>query len=396
MRILFYRYGNICEPDVIEQFKQLGLEVTCIENEITDKKLSASKRVELISSRLKQASFLFVFSINFFPAISDVCNIFKVKYVCWSVDAPVLELFDKAVANPCNRIFCFDKAQYNEISPYNPGNIYHLPLCTNTDRWSKVISGISKEDRQKYSSDISFVGSLYTEHDPIASCTELSAFSKGYIQGLCDSQKQIYGYNLLEQSLTKDLIDELKQKMPKEFAISNNAVISLDNYIAAHQLIGHHCSSLERVDLLTKLSEHHDVNLFTRSDTSLYKNYPHLHCHKGVATLTEMPKIFNLSKINLNITIRSIRTGISLRLFDVLGCGGFLLTNYQEEMNDYFVAGEDYDYFTDSDDLIEKCNFYLANEEIRKKIALSGYEKVSKYHTYINRLPVIFKSCLDS
>lgn len=30
---------------------------------------------------------------NFFPHVSDVCEKFKIPYVCWSVDRPVLELF---------------------------------------------------------------------------------------------------------------------------------------------------------------------------------------------------------------------------------------------------------------------------------------------------------------
>lgn len=37
MKILFYRYGSICEPDIIEAMKHLGHEVFCINLEITDK-----------------------------------------------------------------------------------------------------------------------------------------------------------------------------------------------------------------------------------------------------------------------------------------------------------------------------------------------------------------------
>lgn len=37
MKILFYRYGSICEPDIIEAMKHLGHEVFSINLEITDK-----------------------------------------------------------------------------------------------------------------------------------------------------------------------------------------------------------------------------------------------------------------------------------------------------------------------------------------------------------------------
>ena len=45
----------------------------------------------------------------------------------------------------------------------------------------------------------------------------------------------------------------------------------------------------------------------------------------------EMPYVFKNTKINLNMTLRSIWTGIPLRAIDVMGCGGFLLTNYQAD-----------------------------------------------------------------
>lgn len=33
---------------------------------------------------------------------------------------------------------------------------------------------------------------------------------------------------------------------------------------------------------------------------------------------------------------KSIKTGIPLRLFDIMGAGGFLITNYQSEITQYF------------------------------------------------------------
>ena len=58
--------------------------------------------------------------------------------------------------------------------------------------------------------------------------------------------------------------------------------------------------------------------------------------HGGVDTLKEMPKVFRQSKINLNLSTRSIKTGIPQRVWDILGAGGFLITNYQNELNKYF------------------------------------------------------------
>ena len=42
MNILFYRYGSICEPDIIDAFKQLGNTVDEITIEIYNKNFTPS------------------------------------------------------------------------------------------------------------------------------------------------------------------------------------------------------------------------------------------------------------------------------------------------------------------------------------------------------------------
>ena len=72
-----------------------------------------------------------------------------------------------------------------------------------------------------------------------------------------------------------------------------------------------------------------------------------------------------------------------------MGSGGFLLTNYQEDMFDCFEPGVDFVYYDSYDDLLEKVEYYLEHDEERQQIARNGYEKVKKYHTYRHRLDTI-------
>lgn len=394
MKILFYRYGSICEPDLIEQFKNAGLDVVTIDNEITDKRFSSSERIDIISKYLSTREYLFVFSINFFPSISDLCEIYKIPYVGWVVDAPVLELFTKQIQNSCNRIYCFDYKQYTQIAPYNPDRIFHLPLGTNVARWDKIVNSISAADRARYSADISMVGSLYTEKDPYREIINPSKFLDGFVDGLYNCQKNIQGVNVIESALTEPVINELKEKLPKYFVSPGACVQDMDRFIASHYILDMHCSSMERVEFLNELAGRFGLSLYTRSDIPSWAQ--NLKSKGGVSTLTEMPKVFNLSKINLNMTIHSIETGASLRIWDILGCGGFLLTNYQAELENYLVPGEDYDYYTSLEDLIEKCDYYLTHDDVRVKIAQNGYEKVKSMHCYAHRFPIMFDEILKT
>ena len=69
MNILVYRYGSICEPDVITGFEELGNTVHEITAEIYNKNLLPSEGVTLLKNELLSHSYDFVFSINFFPFI---------------------------------------------------------------------------------------------------------------------------------------------------------------------------------------------------------------------------------------------------------------------------------------------------------------------------------------
>ncbi|MCM1568374.1 MAG: glycosyltransferase [Roseburia sp.] len=391
MKILFYRYGSICEPDLIEAFRSLGLEVMEETAEITDKGLTSAERVRLLQASLEEAKPLFVFSINFYPVIAEICHIYKILYLCWTVDSPVPELFSSALSYDTNRIFLFDRAQYTRFAPYNPNNIFHLPLYSSVNRFDKVLQTISPGERQAYGKDISFIGSLYSEKNPLKELfPRLPAHTRGYIQALINASLKIYGYHFIEDTLTDELVNTLKNRAT-DFYTPGEAVANPDKYIAAHSYIGMQLAETERIQTLNTLAEYFSVDLYTYSDTSPLRN---VNVHGGIASLTEMPKLFHLSKINLNMTIRPIQEGLPLRIFDILGCGGFLMTNYQGELNDYFEIGTDLEAYSGLEELVDKCAYYLEHETLRQKIAQNGYEKVCAAHTCYHRIGRMLASVL--
>lgn len=394
MNILFYRYGSICEPDILDVFNRMNFTVYEDTKEITHKSLSDAQKLESLSSVLCSNPIDFVFSLNFFPFLSEVCERLHIMYVCWSVDCPVLELFSASVCNKCNRIFLFDYKQYERIHPMNPDCVFYLPLATNVSRWDKVIRSMTDEDRKKYSCDISFVGSLYHEKSPLTILNEVSPLSEywtGYAKGLVESQLQLYGYNLLEDAVPDQLVAHIKETFPDFYQLSNSYV-NTDRYVAANYYLGMQASETERVRVLNELGSLFPVSVYTRSTTSLLNNVT---CKGGVTTHTQMPMVFNCSRINLNITIKPIQSGLSLRVWDILGCGGFLLSNYQSEIPEYFKIGTDLDCYESIADLKRKVAFYLKHDDLRQEIAHNGYKKVKAMHTYEVRIASIIKTLFN-
>ena len=139
--------------------------------------------------------------------------------------------------------------------------------------------------------------------------------------------------------------------------------------------------------MLGAVSEQFPLKLFTLDPNADIPNATNM----GTTDYyNEMPLVFHNSKINLNISLRSIKSGIPLRCMDILGAGGFLLTNYQADLCRHFTANEDFVYFEDEADLLQKIKYYLSHEDERTTIARNGYEKALEHYNYETVLSELF------
>ena len=381
MNFLIYRYGSICEPDVMEALTGLGHEVTSIDIEMQNKQPDLSLVIQLLGDTLTQHHFDAIFSINYYPLLASVCDIFKIRYICLTVDSPIMELYSDTICKPWNRLFLFDLEQYRTFQPKNPDCIFHLPLAVNMNRLDSFFSNCKEADLLAHSSKISFVGSLYTEKCPYDQLPQDGSYLNGYLSGIMEAQSKIYGYYFVPEVLPDEIVHEFVRLMP-EFYLPPDMATRDDRMTMALMYLGPKITSMERTRLLQTLGERYPVDIYTKSDTSQLP----LRNHGTVKTHTEMPLVFAGSNINLNITAKSIRSGIPLRVFDVLGCGGFLLSNYQPELADYFTIGEDLDIYTSKEDLLEKVEYYLSHEKEWKEIAANGQNKIRQCHTFHQRM----------
>ncbi|MCM1307120.1 MAG: DUF3880 domain-containing protein [Butyrivibrio sp.] len=392
MNILFYRYNSICEPDVISVLRRLGHSVDEVTDEMTDKTLTPGQQVRIVQAALMgEVRYDLVFSINFFPVVSEVCNIVRVPYAGWIVDSPVMELYSHSIRNRCNRLFMFDRALYEEFRGENPDGIFYLPLASDTERLDGVIASITDGERERFGAEVSFIGSLYTEKCPYNRFEGRDRYLKGYLDGLIEAQLRVYGYNFLEECLSGEQVEAFKREVPF-YAFPEKSEHN-DRAAMAHLYLGNKVTEQERLRLLGAVSDNFKLDLYTGSDVS---GLPKAR-HRGLAkTMTEMPKIFKLSKINLNFTSKPIRTGLPQRIWDIMGAGGFVLTNYQSELSEYFEIGRELEAFADESELLYKIDYYLSHEDLRKEIAENGYERVKREHSLELRLSRLLDTAMGN
>ncbi len=202
MKVVIHRYNSICEPDYIRAFQSIGLTLIEDREEMTRKQIPGDERVETMARLILENSPLFVFTIDFFPYISDICEKLHVFYLSVSVDCPVEEIYDRAIRNSMNRVFLFDRDQYLSVCDENPECIFHLPLGADVDRIDSEIGVFDGNVTYEY--DLSFVGSLYNEahrrpQDELI-CKDRTELLNALAAGLAE-----YGVHLFTRSDTSGL-----------------------------------------------------------------------------------------------------------------------------------------------------------------------------------------------
>lgn len=385
MKIIFCRWKSICEDGITNALRRLGHTMIAMDRPFKDVDYDKGYLTELAQLIQNNPDTSCVLSVNFQPIVARVCKVFKLPYLSWTVDCPSFQLYSETIAYPTNRIFLLDRMQTEKFSSMNPDCIFHLPLGCDLESWDSV--QVTSEDHRLYDCDISFVGSLYSEKCRYNSIEKnLPDIMKGYVDGLINAQLNVYGYNLLEDSISDEWAMEFK-KYADWIPLADDYIEDVRG-IVADTYIGYKCTEQERIRTLRAISEHFDIDLYTLSDTSML---PKTHNRGGADSVTMMPKIIKCSKINLNMTNRPIRTGLPLRIFDILGAGGFLLSNYQAEIPEHFTPDEDIVLYDSIPDMLAKINYYLTHDDERLQIAENGHEKIKKYHTYDIKLQTMFK-----
>lgn len=388
MKILFYRYNSICEPDYILAFKKAGLEVAEITEEIYRKDIPGEERVRILLENISLHQPLFVFSIDYFPFISIVCERAGIIYAALSVDCPVAEIYSDKIRLSCNRIFLFDRVQYDSIKDENPAGIRYMPLGAATDR----LDALPYPDAYEY--PVSFIGSLYNEKDKYTLLKESGKLPKdacSHMDELISEQLKVPGLDIIEKGLAKEDIKALKDADPSYYT-DPGALTDMDRYVAVNNYLGNHLTSFDRIRALNLLAEslpEGSVHLFTRSDTSRIDD--RITVHGGVESLKEMPEVIRKSCINLNLTSRTIRNGIPQRVWDIAGCGAFCLTDDVPALDGLLESGKHLDTFRSYEELPSKCSYYLDDQDMRETVALGGYEEVSARHTVLLRALEIVK-----
>lgn len=379
MRMIFAAWDYNGQEGAVRAFERLGYRVSRIAidqaGNITDDPEFSKKLAGLIETGAEeQDPCRFVFSHDYFPVISDVCQIFSVPYLSHVYDSPHYSLTSPTTGNAVNRIHVFDRGLLEELEAGGTENLRHTLLSVDPD----LAAQAKRYDGQPYEHEVSFIGSLYRDRYTFYDQIEgLPQTLREYLDLAFAAQRKIFGVDLLgNPELVPDkIIDALGGHVHFDL----NGDYRMEPRMLLRDILRKKVTSLERAEILAGLGERFPVDLYTTPGTETPSGVRNL----GYASYDrEMPRVFRRSRVNINITLRTIRTGIPQRALDIMACGGFLLSDYREELAEFFSEGEELVLARTPEDFLRLTEYYLAHDKEREEIARNGQRRVLENYTH--------------
>lgn len=318
-------------------------------------------------------------SYDFVMTIAQACMETGIPYIAWVYDAPQSEIYTHYGLYPCNYIFAFDKMQVYRLQSIGIKHAVHMPLAVHVDKINMVTDTIGKKKKGGYQSEITFIGQLYKRknEDALLKCMDENIRQQLYHNiDSCFMKwgKDIHMHGLMSEECVRYFDEFDHHKVSKCYPYMSEQFF----YEAA--LLSRMIANRERVWILNKLAEKYEVTFYTNDKDTKQLN-KNVKVKPGVS-YDVLSYIYQKSKINLNVTLHCIETGVPQRVLDVMAAGGFMLSNYQEELEEMFVPGEEIVLYHNEQELEELVAYYLEHDEERERIARNGQEKVLREYNY--------------
>lgn len=148
-----------------------------------------------------------------------------------------------------------------------------------------------------------------------------------------------------------------------------------------------------RCQALRAVAQKYDLTIYGKEFAKRMKGVPIL----PFQTHKEQRNVYNSTLINLDLPfINSILPEyqglmhFKNRFFEIPACKSFLLCKRFSEAEDILNDKIHCAYYDDTEDLLEKIQYYLENPEKAREIAEQGYLEVKKKHTFQHRFEKMF------
>lgn len=326
-----------------------------------------------------------VISTIFFQIVAAYTHELGIKYAVYGMDSPHYAAWVPEYPRFDNvYLFHFDSREVERFRKCGYTNVTYLPLAAGMT-WADTIH-TSGADRKKFGSAVSFVGGLYGDN-PFDTCAgRLPQPVQEHIWNQLENSAFLWdGKERLQEGVSEELLHICQTVTPE---LCNPGFTMGDDYYFRQWTLARKLSNIERTLLFEQVAGQYDFRLYTREKEVVPES---IHRYPPVNAMTEQLKVFQSSGVNLNVTLRSIESGVPLRVFDILSVGGLVLTDYRKDAEELFREDEEIVMFRTPEEMMDKLAFYTTHETERKRIAKNGHRRARAEYSYERMLEEILQ-----
>lgn len=374
LRVLVVNTDYFLIPEVSRALKQLGHEAQII---LFDKRKDDGEEVlQRILQRVAEFAPDLVFTVNHLGfdregLLMEALNRLRLPSVSWYVDSPaiILNLYGGPKSD-LSYIFVWDPTYVPEVKALGFNQVYTLPLGTDPETfYPQPIADLSR-----WRARVAFVGNSMIQ--PLAKKLERLPSAPEFVE------------------LFQRLLDAYQAQPHRRLDL-----LLEEGGLAQHPLI-QQMSISERTDLEAGVIWAATRDYRLECVRQLAPFHPTIYGDSGWQELLgasfrlgpivnyydDLPAIYGATAINFNATSRQMKAAVNQRVFDVPAAGGFLLTDFKEQLAEVLEPGKESVCYHHPGEIPDLVRFYLNHPEARKQIIERGRARVLGEHTYRHRL----------
>jgi spore maturation protein CgeB len=317
----------------------------------------------------------FVFFINGLGITEDgflakLLALLNIPYCCWYIDQPYMIRSSQSDVVTPYLIGCVADDSFGEqLLSAGANSVYYLPGAADPKRMNPQLASRKLHGP----SDLTFVGRLNTKW-VARNLKRLESVWPDYPSELPEPDRIFEGLMQAGASITPVwIVENIRNKNATDEQI-NALAAYLDIWVA---------QKYRRV-VIESLC---DFSLRIYGEPEWLEVNSEIDCREPFSYFSgQLPKVYGEACINLNITNPQLRSGFNQRVFDVLACGGLLLTDQCEDFSKFFDVESDFCVVHTLDELQSKVQQILTQPKQAALYKESLVAKVHAEHTFVNRM----------
>jgi spore maturation protein CgeB len=369
--------GGLFVVDVSDALQEKGLEVHSWNPPTGDQQ-------HIVKDILSYDPHLIV-SVNYRHGLSEISSSLGIPLLVWEIDPSIERLAPQPTGNPYTYIYTYRKSNVSRFREAGFKHVEYLPLATNPRR--RFPMDLTHGEIEQYGADVSFAGSSMADQAEVlrqlfARMTERRGFSANPSSPIRDYAR-LWDLALQKQKQNPDryVVEEVfKEHLPQGSWVTGDGEHRLVDLAAC---TAETTASQRRAQALSTLSQLGDgARVRVWGDGGWRRFLPEtIHYSGPVGHFHELTAVYNASRVNLDINRIYQRDIVTMRVFDVLACRGFLLADHSNDLEELFDLNSELIAYRSLAEIPSLVKHFLCHPNECQQIAMAGHQRVLKEHT---------------